>query len=308
MRKETRCRHIGYSYRLTARVILYAPSHRQDNIPRISYTTQAGCPCSLAGRSTTTTGDAYRREVPPPPHRADLQESPRVPACRKAKLSVKVASIWNREVGHVATYSPQIACTVALGAENVAIAGTSEASGAKQGISSCRVDKSRGEARPSRVCRWQPVLVAARRRLATRTAETSPTMGSRAGRWGGMKNTCAYTYEPSEPSLPSGASERSRVWQLAAGCPCSLAGRPTATGEPKPSESSEPSLPSVSTVPSGASGAARDFRPDAPREEAFGRWPLAGSWKRSRWSRRAESTKVAAKRAQVGSVAGSPCS
>ena len=30
VRKETRCRHIGYSYRLTARVLLYAPSHRQD--------------------------------------------------------------------------------------------------------------------------------------------------------------------------------------------------------------------------------------------------------------------------------------
>ena len=31
VRKEVRCRHIGYSYRLTARVLLYAPSHRQDN-------------------------------------------------------------------------------------------------------------------------------------------------------------------------------------------------------------------------------------------------------------------------------------
>ena len=31
VRKETRCRHIGYSHRLTARVLLYAPSHRQDN-------------------------------------------------------------------------------------------------------------------------------------------------------------------------------------------------------------------------------------------------------------------------------------
>ena len=30
VRKETRCRHIGYSYRLAARVLLYAPSHRQD--------------------------------------------------------------------------------------------------------------------------------------------------------------------------------------------------------------------------------------------------------------------------------------
>ena len=31
VRKETFCRHIGYSYRLTARVLLYAPSHIQDN-------------------------------------------------------------------------------------------------------------------------------------------------------------------------------------------------------------------------------------------------------------------------------------
>ena len=31
VRKETRCRHIGYSYRLTTRVLLYAPSHKQDN-------------------------------------------------------------------------------------------------------------------------------------------------------------------------------------------------------------------------------------------------------------------------------------
>ena len=31
VRKETRCCHIGYSYTLTARVLLYAPSHRQDN-------------------------------------------------------------------------------------------------------------------------------------------------------------------------------------------------------------------------------------------------------------------------------------
>ena len=31
VRKETRCRHIVYSYRLAARVLLYAPSHRQDS-------------------------------------------------------------------------------------------------------------------------------------------------------------------------------------------------------------------------------------------------------------------------------------
>ena len=31
VRKKTSCRHIGYSVRLTARVLLYAPSHRQDS-------------------------------------------------------------------------------------------------------------------------------------------------------------------------------------------------------------------------------------------------------------------------------------
>ena len=30
-REETRCRHIGYSFRLAARVLLYASSHRQDS-------------------------------------------------------------------------------------------------------------------------------------------------------------------------------------------------------------------------------------------------------------------------------------
>ena len=32
VRKDTRCCHIGYSFRFTARVLLYAPSHRQDSI------------------------------------------------------------------------------------------------------------------------------------------------------------------------------------------------------------------------------------------------------------------------------------
>ena len=31
VREETRCRHIRYSFRLAARVLLYAPSHRQDS-------------------------------------------------------------------------------------------------------------------------------------------------------------------------------------------------------------------------------------------------------------------------------------
>ena len=31
VRKETRCRHMGYSFRLAAKDLLYAPSHRQDS-------------------------------------------------------------------------------------------------------------------------------------------------------------------------------------------------------------------------------------------------------------------------------------
>ena len=31
VRKETRCCHIGYSFQLASRVLLYAPSHRQDS-------------------------------------------------------------------------------------------------------------------------------------------------------------------------------------------------------------------------------------------------------------------------------------
>ena len=31
LQEETRCRHMGYSLRLAARVILYAPSYREDS-------------------------------------------------------------------------------------------------------------------------------------------------------------------------------------------------------------------------------------------------------------------------------------
>ena len=46
VRKETRCLHIGYSFWLTARVLLYAPFHRQDSsYHSICYTSRG----SLAG-------------------------------------------------------------------------------------------------------------------------------------------------------------------------------------------------------------------------------------------------------------------
>ena len=53
VRKETRCRHIGYSNRLTARDILYVPSHRQDNTYHgLCYTSRG----ALAGTRNSSMG------------------------------------------------------------------------------------------------------------------------------------------------------------------------------------------------------------------------------------------------------------
>ena len=63
VRKETRCRHIGYSYRLTARVLLYAPSHRQDNTYHgLCYTSRG----ALAGTRNITIGihDTHNEKKP----------------------------------------------------------------------------------------------------------------------------------------------------------------------------------------------------------------------------------------------------
>ena len=52
VRKETRCRHIDYSFRLTARVLLYAPSHRQDSTYHgLCYTSRG----ALAGTRNSST-------------------------------------------------------------------------------------------------------------------------------------------------------------------------------------------------------------------------------------------------------------
>ena len=62
VRKETRCRHIGYSYRLTARVLLYAPSHRQDNTYHgLCYTSRG----ALAGSRNSSMG---------PPHEGSIRQ------------------------------------------------------------------------------------------------------------------------------------------------------------------------------------------------------------------------------------------
>ena len=60
VRKETRCRHIGYFYRLTARVLLYAPSHRQDNTYHVLWYTSRG---ALAGTRNSSMGSPHEGSI-----------------------------------------------------------------------------------------------------------------------------------------------------------------------------------------------------------------------------------------------------
>ena len=60
VRKETRCRHIGYSYRLTARVLLYASSHRQDSTYHgLCYTSRG----ALAGTRNSSMGPPHEGSI-----------------------------------------------------------------------------------------------------------------------------------------------------------------------------------------------------------------------------------------------------
>ena len=60
VRTETRRRHIGYSYRLTARVLLYAPSHRQDNTYHSLCYTSRG---ALAGTRNSSMGPPHEGSI-----------------------------------------------------------------------------------------------------------------------------------------------------------------------------------------------------------------------------------------------------
>ena len=74
--EETRCRHMGYSFRLTARVLLYAPSHRQDTTYHgLSYTR----PGALARTRNSSMG---------PPHEGSHHERTLLPRSYISLLSI----------------------------------------------------------------------------------------------------------------------------------------------------------------------------------------------------------------------------
>ena len=70
MREETRCHHTGYSFRLTPRVLLYAPSHRQDSTYHsLCYTSRE----ALAGTRSSSMGPPWR--IDPTTHRTMSEHS-----------------------------------------------------------------------------------------------------------------------------------------------------------------------------------------------------------------------------------------
>ena len=80
VRKETRCRHIGYSLWLTARVLLYAPSHRQHSTYHgLCYTSRG----ALAGTRNSSMGPPWR--IDPTTHHT-MSECPYHGATSRSQL------------------------------------------------------------------------------------------------------------------------------------------------------------------------------------------------------------------------------
>ena len=93
VKEETRCRHIGYSFQLAARVLLYAPSHRQDSTYYgLCYTSRG----ALAGTRNSSMG---------PPHEGSIRR-PIAPWANALPLSyVPLPSLWCRDANAVPSVS-----------------------------------------------------------------------------------------------------------------------------------------------------------------------------------------------------------
>ena len=79
VREETRCRHIGYSFRLAARVLIYASSHRQVNTSHCLCYTSRG---ALGGTRNSSMG---------PPHEGSIRR-PIAPWANALTMELHLAS------------------------------------------------------------------------------------------------------------------------------------------------------------------------------------------------------------------------
>ena len=99
-REETRCHHMGYSFRLAAKVLLYAPPHRQDN----TYNGRG----SLAGTRNSSVVTPQR--IDPTTQRTMSERSyfgatSRSVSTRKLRNIIKFVCSYSKSVGEEA--SPQ---------------------------------------------------------------------------------------------------------------------------------------------------------------------------------------------------------
>ena len=103
VRKETCLHYIGYSFWLTARVLLYTPSHRQDSTYHSLYYTSRG---ALAGTRSSSVGS---------PHEGSIQR-PIAPWANALTMDLHLARVvkthniqsWSQKVE---TYNLQNLCT-----------------------------------------------------------------------------------------------------------------------------------------------------------------------------------------------------
>ena len=89
MREETCCCHIGYSFRLTARILLYAPSHRQDSTYHGHGYTSRG---ALGGTRNSSIG---------PPHEGSIWQ-PIIPWVNTFTMDNTYHGLWYTSHGALA--------------------------------------------------------------------------------------------------------------------------------------------------------------------------------------------------------------
>ena len=103
LRKETHCHHIGYSLRLTASVLLYAPSHRQDNTYHgLCYTSHG----ALAGTRNSSMGSPHEGSIRRPIATILTSELHLAPQLKRNGLEPTAPTPWQltvRNYNHSAT-------------------------------------------------------------------------------------------------------------------------------------------------------------------------------------------------------------
>ena len=95
MREETHCHPMGYSFRLAARVLLYAPSHRQDSTYHgLCYSSRG----ALAGTRNSSMGPPHEGSISLP----DLkEEGTRSDSEADVFISLMEINLWSKPTIHL---------------------------------------------------------------------------------------------------------------------------------------------------------------------------------------------------------------